>query len=161
VKIAPGFSRAVHVVIKVSLQNLIVYAKEGDKPLLVAATAIGTLINPTPPGRFRVTLKIENKRSNSYGSWVTEDTIVPDKSSRRGAPRLILHWLSHTRLWFHVESLWPIPRTYDGLHQMLPVSFSRSPASAPRSTLPKLNRKTQLGARTLRAHKTITIPIRQ
>jgi len=22
-----------------------------------------------------------------------------------------------TRLWFHVESLWPIPRTYDGLHQ--------------------------------------------
>ena len=94
-KIAPGFSRAVHVVIKVSLQNLIVYAKEGDKPLLVPATAIGTLTNPTPPGRFRVTLKIENKRSNSYGSWVTEDTIVPDKSSRRGAPRLILHWSSH------------------------------------------------------------------
>lgn len=98
VKIAPGFSRAVHVVIKVSLQNLIVYAKEGDKPLLVPATAIGTLTNPTPPGRFRVTLKIENKRSNSYGSWVTEDTIVPDKSSRRGAPRLILHWSSHALL---------------------------------------------------------------
>ena len=97
-KIVPGFSRAVHVVIKVSLQNLMVYAKEGDKPLLVAATAIGTLTNPTPPGRFRVTLKIENKRSNSYGSWVTEDTIVPDKSSRPGAPRLLLHWSSHALL---------------------------------------------------------------
>jgi L,D-transpeptidase catalytic domain len=98
VKIVPGFSRAVHVVIKVSLQSLMVYAKEGDKPLLVAATATGTLTNPTPPGRFRVTLKIENKRSNSYGSWVTEDTIVPDKSSRPGAPRLLLHWSSHALL---------------------------------------------------------------
>jgi hypothetical protein len=45
--------------------------------------------------------------------------------------------------------------------KMLPVSFSGSPASAPRYTLPKLNLKTQLGAKTLRVRKTTTIPIRQ
>jgi hypothetical protein len=55
---------------------------EGERPLLVAATAIGTPSNPTPRARFRVTRKIENQRSNTYGFWVKEDTIVPEKSSR-------------------------------------------------------------------------------
>ena len=70
------------VVIKVSLQNRMVYVMEGERPLLVAATAIGTPSNPTPRGRFRVTRKIENKRSNTYGFWVKGNTIVPGKSSR-------------------------------------------------------------------------------
>ena len=71
-----------NVVIKVSLQNRMVYVMEGNRPLLVTATAIGTPSNPTPMGRFRVTRKIENKRSNTYGFWVRGDTIVAGKSSR-------------------------------------------------------------------------------
>ena len=71
-----------NVVIKVSLQNRMVYVMEGNRPLLVTATAIGTPSNPTPKGRYRVTRKIENKRSNTYGFWVKGGTIVAGKSSR-------------------------------------------------------------------------------
>ena len=40
--------------VKVSLQNRAVYVMEGDRPLLVTATAIGLPTNPTPTGNFRM-----------------------------------------------------------------------------------------------------------
>ena len=70
------------VVIKVSLENRMVYVLEGGKPLLVTATAVGLPSKPTPRGHFRVTRKIANKRSGSYGFWVKGDTVVPGKSSK-------------------------------------------------------------------------------
>jgi lipoprotein-anchoring transpeptidase ErfK/SrfK len=117
---------ASNVVIKVSLRNRMVYVMEGDRPLLVTATAIGTPSNPTPKGRFRVTRKIENKRSNTYGFWVNGDTIVAGKSSQPpgsgyryvGFPmQYLVEWMP--AYGFHVGSVWPIPRTHGclRLHQ--------------------------------------------
>jgi lipoprotein-anchoring transpeptidase ErfK/SrfK len=117
---------ASNVVIKVSLRNRMVYVMEGDRPLLVTATAIGTPSNPTPKGRFRVTRKIENKRSNTYGFWVNGETIVAGKSSQPpgsgyryvGFP--MQYWVEWMPAYgFHVGSVWPIPRTHGclRLHQ--------------------------------------------
>lgn len=115
-----------NVVIKVSLQNRMVYVMEGSRPLLVAATAIGTPSNPTPKGHFRVTRKLANKRSGTYGFWVKGNTIVPGKSSRApgagytyvGFP--MQYWVEWMPAYgFHVGSVWPIPRTHGclRLHQ--------------------------------------------
>ncbi|HEY5811458.1 MAG TPA: L,D-transpeptidase, partial [Terrimicrobiaceae bacterium] len=115
-----------NVIIKVSLQNRMVYVLEGDKPLLVTATAIGTPSNPTPRGRFVVTQKIESKRSNTYGFWVKGDTVVAGKSSQSpgagyryvGFP--MQYWVEWMPAYgFHVGSVWPIPRTHGclRLHQ--------------------------------------------
>ena len=109
-----------NVKVKVSLQNRAVYVMEGDKPLLVTATAIGLPTNPTPKGHFKVFNKIANKRSNSYGFWVRGNDIVAAKSSQRpagtgwnyvGFP--MQWWVEfHPAYGFHVGSVWPTPRTH-------------------------------------------------
>ena len=105
--------------VKVSLQNRMVYVMEGNKPLLVTATAIGTPANPTPKGNFRVIDKIENKRSGSYGFWVKGDSIIAGKSSQspgagytyKGFP--MQYWAAfYPAYGFHVGSVWPTPRTH-------------------------------------------------
>jgi lipoprotein-anchoring transpeptidase ErfK/SrfK len=115
-----------NVTIKVSLQNRMVYVVEGSRPLLITATAIGLPNKPTPKGRFRVTNKIANKRSGSYGFWVKGDTIVAGKSSQApgGGYRYIGFPMQYWVEWmpaygFHVGSVWPVPRTHGclRLHQ--------------------------------------------
>ena len=112
--------------VKVSLQNRMVYVLEGNKPLLVTATAIGKPESTTPKGNFRVIDKIENKRSMSYGFWVKGDSIIPGKSSERqgsgyryvGFP--MQYWVAfYPAYGFHVGSVWPTPRTHGclRLHQ--------------------------------------------
>jgi lipoprotein-anchoring transpeptidase ErfK/SrfK len=108
-----------NVTIKVSLQNRMVYVVEGSRPLLITATAIGLPNKPTPKGRFRVTNKIANKRSGSYGFWVKGDTIVAGKSSQApgGGYRYIGFPMQYWVEWmpaygFHVGSVWPVPRTH-------------------------------------------------
>ena len=108
-----------NVVIKVSLRNRMVYVMEGSKPLLVTATAIGLPSKPTPKGRFRVTRKLANKRSGTYGFWVKGDTIVPGKSSQppgRGYRYVgfpMQYWVEWMPAYgFHVGSVWPVPRTH-------------------------------------------------
>jgi lipoprotein-anchoring transpeptidase ErfK/SrfK len=107
---------------------------EGERPLLVAATSIGTPSNPTRRARFRVTRKIENKRSNTYGFWVKKDTIVPGKSSRPpgsgyGYVRFPMQdWVEWMPAYgFHVGSVWPVPRTHGclRLHQNAAREFFR------------------------------------
>src|SRR6187549_2373561 len=66
--------------VKVSLQNRAVYVMEGDRPLLVTATAIGKPGNVTPTGSSHVTRKEATKRSYTYGFWVNANQIVPGKS---------------------------------------------------------------------------------
>jgi lipoprotein-anchoring transpeptidase ErfK/SrfK len=114
------------VAIKVSLQNRMVYVMEGSKPLLVTATAIGLPNKPTPRGHYRVTRKIANKRSGSYGFWVKGDTIVAGKSSQApgGGYRYVGFPMQYWVEWmpaygFHVGSVWPVPRTHGclRLHQ--------------------------------------------
>ncbi len=105
--------------VKVSLQNRMVYVLEGNKPLLVTATAIGTPANPTPKGNFRVIEKIENKRSGSYGFWVKGDTIIAGTSSKSPGPGYsykgfpMQYWVAfYPAYGFHVGSVWPTPRTH-------------------------------------------------
>jgi hypothetical protein len=99
--------------IKVSLQNRAVYVMEGDTPLLVTATSIGTRSNPTPAGNFRAFNKIEKKRSGSYGFSVSGDSIRPCKSSEAtgryvGFP--MAYWVEfHPAYGFHEGSVWPSP----------------------------------------------------
>ncbi|HEY5706832.1 MAG TPA: L,D-transpeptidase [Terrimicrobiaceae bacterium] len=115
-----------NVVIKVSLQNRMVYVMEGSKPLLVTATAIGLPSKPTPRGRFHVANKIANKRSGTYGFWVKGNTIIAGKSSQPpgsgyryvGFP--MQYWVEWMPAYgFHVGSVWPVPRTHGclRLHQ--------------------------------------------
>jgi lipoprotein-anchoring transpeptidase ErfK/SrfK len=105
--------------VKVSLQNRMVYVMEGNKPLLVTATAIGTPAKPTPRGNFSVIEKIENKRSGSYGFWVKGDSIIAATSSQCpgsgyryiGFP--MQYWVGFSPGYgFHVGSVWPTPRTH-------------------------------------------------
>lgn len=102
--------------IKVSLQNRAVYVMEGNEPLLVTATAIGTPENPTPKGNFKVYKKIEKKRSNTYGFSVSGDSIRPSKSSQAtgryvGFP--MAYWVEFLPAYgFHEGAVWPIPRTH-------------------------------------------------
>jgi len=102
--------------IKVSLQNRAVYVMEGDRPLLVTATAIGTPSNPTPTGNFRIFKKIAKKRSGSYGFSVSGDSIRPCKSSEAtgryvGFP--MAYWCEFCPAYgFHEGSVWPMPRTH-------------------------------------------------
>jgi hypothetical protein len=102
--------------IKVSLQNRAVYVMEGDRPLLVTATAIGTPSNPTPKGNFRITNKIARKRSNSYGFAVNGDSIVPTKAGQArgryvGFP--MAWWCEfYPAYGFHEGAVWPTPRTH-------------------------------------------------
>lgn len=102
--------------VKVSLQNRAVYVMEGDRPLLVTATAIGTPENPTPKGNFKISTKIARKRSNTYGYSVSGDSIRPSKSSQAtgryvGFP--MAWWCEFLPAYgFHEGSVWPTPRTH-------------------------------------------------
>jgi lipoprotein-anchoring transpeptidase ErfK/SrfK len=108
-----------NVVVKVSLQNRMVYVMEGNKPLLVTATAIGLPTKPTPKGNFRVIEKIETKRSGSYGFWVNGSNIIAGTSGQ--CPGGSYHYVGFPmQYWvgfcpgygFHVGSVWPVPRTH-------------------------------------------------
>jgi hypothetical protein len=102
--------------VKVSLANRAVYVMEGDTPLLVTATAIGLPTDKTPTGSFRVTNKIEKKRSNSYGFSVNGDSIRPCKRANAtgryvGFP--MAYWVEFKPAYgFHEGAVWPIPRTH-------------------------------------------------
>ena len=102
--------------IKVSLQNRAVYVMEGDRPLLVTATAIGTPSHPTPTGNFRIFNKIAKKRSGSYGYSVSGDSIRPCTSGQAtgryvGFP--MAWWCEFSPAYgFHEGSVWPTPRTH-------------------------------------------------
>jgi len=105
--------------VKVSLQNRMIYVLEGNKPLLVCATAIGGPTKPTPKGSFSVIEKIENKRSGSYGFWVKGDSIIAATSSQcPGAGYRYIgfpmqYWVGFSPGYgIHVGSVWPIPRTH-------------------------------------------------
>jgi hypothetical protein len=102
--------------VKVSLSNRAVYVMEGDTPLMVTATAIGLPEKPTPTGSFRVTNKIEKKRSGSYGFSVSGDAITPCKASDArgryiGFP--MAYWVEFAPGYgFHEGAVWPIPRSH-------------------------------------------------
>jgi len=103
--------------VKVSLQNRAVYVMEGDRPLLVTATAIGLPGKPTPTGNFRVFAKIPKKRSGSYGFSVNGDGSIRPCTSAQATGRYVgfpmAWWVEFAPGYgFHEGSVWPMPRTH-------------------------------------------------
>ena len=119
-----------NVKVKVSLANQAVYVMEGDKPLMIAATNVGTAQKPTPKGSFRVTNKIAKKRSGSYGFWVNGNTILPGTSGVSKGGRYVgypmAYWVEFSPAYgFHQGFVWPVPRTHGclRLHQNAAPKF--------------------------------------
>ncbi len=116
--------------IKVSLANQAVYVMEGDRPLLVAATCVGTPAKPTPKGNFRVTEKIPKKRSGSYGFWVNGNSIAAGTSGQSKGGRYVgypmANWVGfYPAYGFHEGYVWPVPRTHGclRLHKNVSAKF--------------------------------------
>jgi hypothetical protein len=102
--------------VKVSLANRAVYVLEGDRPLLVTATAIGLPEKPTPTGSFRVYSKIPKKRSGSYGFSIDGGGIRPctaGAATGRYVGFPMAYWVEFSPGYgFHEGAVWPIPRTH-------------------------------------------------
>lgn len=102
--------------VKVSLQNQAVYVLEGNKPLMVAATCVGTPEKPTPRGNFTVNRKIEKKRSYSYGFSISGGNIRACKAGEAtgryvGYP--MPYWVEfYPAYGFHQGYVWPVPRSH-------------------------------------------------
>lgn len=108
-----------NVTIKVSLSKQMVYVMEGQRPLLVTATTVGTAEHPTPRGSFRVFNKIENKRSGSYGFGVSGNgSAYPAECSKvRGGDRYVgfpmAYWVEFSPAFgFHSGYVWNIPHSH-------------------------------------------------
>ena len=104
--------------VKVSLRNSAVYVMEGERPLLVTATCIGTQDTPTPIGTFKAFNKLPRKRSNTYGFHIKGNDIrpgkridTPPKSKYVGYPMPC--WVEFkTGYGFHTGYVHPVPRTH-------------------------------------------------
>lgn len=105
--------------VKVSLEKQQIYVMEGDRPLLVAATCVGTPAKPTPSGTFKVYKKVRDKRSYSYGYWVKGNEIRPGQSGKppgsgyRYVGYPMQYWVEFAPLYgFHQGYVWPVPRSH-------------------------------------------------
>ena len=126
--------------VKVSLRNRTVYVMEGNRPLLVTATAIGKPDSPTPTGHFTIFRKDARKRSNTYGFHVRGSDIRPGKSSNTpGGYRYVgypmPYWVEFKAGYgFHAGSVWPTPRSHGCLRlhaNVAPKCFAIVPDGAP------------------------------
>ena len=116
--------------VKVSLNKQMVYVLEGDRPLLVTATCVGTPSNPTPKGNFKVYNKIEKKRSMSYGFSVQGNAIIPVKATNMRGGRYVgypmPYWVEFSPAYgFHQGYVWNIPRSHGclRLHHNVAAKF--------------------------------------
>lgn len=107
-----------NVSVKVSLQNRAVYVMEGERPLLVTATAIGRTDSPTPKGNFRIYYRDADRRNNTYGFWLKGDSVITGRSSQRPGPGYrfvgypMAYWSEFLPAYgFHEGSVWPVPRS--------------------------------------------------
>src|SRR5258708_33715118 len=92
-----------------------IYVMEGDHPLLITPCTIGVPGKGTPTGGYRVTQKIKDKRSASYGFWVKGNEVIPGEAGRApgsGFPYVgypIPYWgefkPGHG---FHGGAVWPV-----------------------------------------------------
>jgi hypothetical protein len=127
---APTDPRNVQVL--VSLRAKMVYVMEGDRPLMVTPTSIGTPDHPTPTGHFRVTAKDPTKRSGEYGFWANGSDIRSGSSAASPGPGFtyvgypMANWVEFAPgFGFHEGYVWPIPRSHGclRLHRNASVKF--------------------------------------
>jgi hypothetical protein len=112
---APRNREAVRV--KVSLSRQIVYVMEKDEVLMAAATCVGLPEKPTPRGQFRITNKMADKRSNSYGFFVNGRGIEPGEAAHPRPGRFVgypmPYWCEFSPGYgFHAGYVHPVPRTH-------------------------------------------------
>ncbi|MGI9243613.1 MAG: L,D-transpeptidase, partial [Verrucomicrobiales bacterium] len=127
--------------VKVSLNNSMVYVKEGGKTLLATPTCIGTAANPTPSGNFRTFNRLPRKRSNTYGFHVyPSGKIVPGKrtalpSGARYVGYPMPYWVEFKSGYgFHSGSVWDRPRSHGCLRihkNVAPTFFDLVGAGVP------------------------------
>ena len=102
--------------VKVSLSKQQVYVMEGERPLLVAATCVGTPAKPTPKGTFTVYKKIAEKRSFSYGFYKKGDVIKPAPVGKGTGTYIgypMPYWVEFAPAYgFHQGYVWPMPRSH-------------------------------------------------
>lgn len=108
------------VVVKVSLDQEMVYVMEGKRPLLVTACCVGIPSRPTPRGNFEVTRKERNKRSGSYGFCIAGNQIKAVEAGH-GHGRYVgypmPYWVEFAPGYgFHQGWVWPIPRSHGCIH---------------------------------------------
>jgi len=116
--------------VKVSLGRQAVYVMEGDRMLMAAATCIGVPEKPTPSGRFRIIKKLAEKRSNSYGYFVSAEGITPGEAAHPQSGRFVgypmPYWCEFLPGYgFHAGYVHPVPRTHGclRLHQTVAPQF--------------------------------------
>jgi lipoprotein-anchoring transpeptidase ErfK/SrfK len=119
--------------VRVSLNNMAVYVYEGEKPVFVAAVAVGKADSPTPTGDFKAFNLLPRKRSNTYGFWVKGEEIRP---GRRDQMPSGYRYVGYPMPWwvefksgygFHAGGVWPEPRTKGclRLHRTVAEDFFR------------------------------------
>ena len=116
--------------VKVSLSQQAVYVMEGERLLMAAATCVGLPEKPTPRGTFRITQKIEHKRSNSYGYFVKGAEIEPGEARSPKPGRFVgypmAYWCEFAPAYgFHSGYVHPVPRTHGclRLHKSVAPKF--------------------------------------
>ena len=116
--------------VKVSLRQQAVYVMDGDRLLMAAATCVGLPEKPTPRGTFRITQKIEHKRSNSYGYFVRGSEIEPGEARNPKPGRFVgypmAYWCEFSPAYgFHSGYVHPVPRTHGclRLHKSVAPKF--------------------------------------
>jgi hypothetical protein len=116
----------------VSLNAKMVYVMEGDRPLMVTPTSIGTPEYPTPTGHFTVTAKDPTKRSGEYGFWVNGNDIRSGSAGASPGPGFhyvgypMANWVEFAPgFGFHEGYVWPVPRSHGCLriHKNASVKF--------------------------------------
>jgi len=118
--------------VKVSLNNRMVYVKEGNRTLLATPTAIGKPNTPTPTGNFRTFNRLPRKRSNTYGFHLNSDGSIRGGKrvdTPRGARYVgypMPYWVEFKSGYgFHSGSVWPEPRSHGclRLHKNVAPTF--------------------------------------
>ncbi len=127
--------------VKVSLNNSMVYVKEGARTLLATPTCIGTPSNPTPTGNFRTFNRLPRKRSNTYGFHLhPSGSIIPGKrsdtpSGARYVGYPMPYWVEFKSGYgFHSGSVWSRPRSHGCLRihkNVAPTFFDLVGAGVP------------------------------
>ena len=103
--------------VKVSLSKQQVYVMEGDRPLLIAATCVGSANKGrTPAGDYTVFSKQEHRRSNTYGFYLSGGTYRAAEVGH-GSGTYIGHpmpyWVEFKSGYgFHQGDVWPVPHSY-------------------------------------------------
>jgi lipoprotein-anchoring transpeptidase ErfK/SrfK len=98
--------------VKVSTSTQNIYVMEGDRCLMAVQGCVGE-DGKTPLGTYRVTNKIKNKRSYSYGFTSSGAPAAVNKGQRVAVGYPMAYWVEFKPAYgFHEGFVWSVPRTH-------------------------------------------------